>query len=105
MLHPLRIEIKSALVQEISGTSKAGKPYNMRKQAGWAFTYDAMGAPNPFPERIEFNLADKQEPFAVGNYTLSPASFFVGDFHGLSIGRLILEPLTVSAAQPAQRAA
>ena len=100
MLQPLRIEIKSPLVQEISGTSKAGKPYHMRKQAGWAYTYDQMGALNPFPERIEFSLADNQEPFPIGNYTLSPASFFVGDFHSLAIGRPILEPM-VAAAQRA----
>ena len=101
MLQHLRIEIKSNLVQEISGTSKAGKPYHMRKQAGWAYTYDSMGALNPFPERIEFSLADGQEPFQVGNYTLSPASFFVGDFHSLSIGRPILELI----AAPMQKAA
>ncbi len=101
MLQPLRIEIKSNLVQEISGTSKAGKPYHMRKQAGWAYTYDSMGALNPFPDRIEFSLDDGKEPFQVGNYTLSPASFFVGDFHTLSIGRPILEPIAV----PMQKAA
>lgn len=101
MLQPLRIEIKSSLIQEISGTSKAGKPYHMRKQAGWAYTYDQMGALNPFPERIEFNLSDDQVPFVVGNYTLSPASFFVGDFHSLSISRPILEPMVVVAQRAA----
>lgn len=98
---PLRIEVKSPLVQEISGTSKTGKPFHMRKQAAWASTYDAMGALNPYPERIEFSLNDNQEPFSVGNYTLSPASFFVGDFHMLSVGRLILEPLVVAQTQRA----
>lgn len=93
MLPPLRIEIKSSNIQEISGTSKAGKPYHMRKQAAWAYTYDPMGSLNPFPERIEFSLADGQEPHAVGNYTLSPAAFYVGDFHSLAIGRPVLEPL------------
>jgi hypothetical protein len=101
MLPPLRIEIKSNLIQEISGTSKAGKPYHMRKQAAWAYTYDQMGALNPFPERIEFTLADGQEPFQVGIYTLSPASFFVGDFHSLALGRPILESMAVSAQRAA----
>lgn len=100
MLQPLRIEIKSNLVQDISGTSKAGKPYHIRKQAAWAHTYDAQGALNPYPERMEFSLADGQEPFPVGNYTLSPASFYIGDFNLLSIGRPILEPMVA-----AQRAA
>lgn len=99
MLTALRIEVKSSLFQTISGTSKAGKPYSMRKQAAWAYTYDQMGAPNPFPERIEFNLADGQEPWPVGIYTLSPASFYVaGDFKELSIGRPILDPVAQQRA-------
>lgn len=100
-MQPLRIEVKSNLVQEISGTSKAGKPYHIRKQAAWAYTYDQMGALNPFPERIEFTLADGQQPFPAGNYTLSPASFYVGDFHSLSISRPILEPIQSAPAQKA----
>lgn len=105
MLPSLRIEVKSSLVQEISGISKAGKPYHMRKQAGWAYTYDAMGSINPFPERIEFNLADDQQPYAVGNYSLSPLSFYVGDFNQLSIGRAILEPVLVTAQAEQKKAA
>jgi len=101
MLPALRIEIKSNLIQEISGTSKAGKPYHIRKQAGWAYTYDQMGAPNPFPERMEFSLADGQDPFPVGNYTLSPASFYIGDFHSLAISRPILEPISPAQLQKA----
>ena len=45
----LKIEIKSPLITEISGTSKAGKPYHMRKQAAWAHTFDAQGNSNPYP--------------------------------------------------------
>lgn len=101
MLPPLRIEIKSNLIQEISGTSKAGKPYHIRKQAGWAYTYDPMGALNPFPERMEFTLADGQEPFQPGNYTLSPVSFYIGDFHSLAISRPVLEPIPAAQLQKA----
>jgi hypothetical protein len=93
MKHPLVIEVLSNLVQEINGTSKAGKPYSIRKQAAWAHTYDPMGAPNPHPERIEFSLADGQQPFPVGKYTIDPACFYVGDFHALNVGRILLEPL------------
>lgn len=90
------IEVKSPVVTEVSGTSKAGKPYHMRKQSAWAYTYDQQGKPQPFPERIEFNLNDGQEPFPVGRYMISPQSFFVGDFNSLSIGRLILDPAKVA---------
>lgn len=89
----LKIEVKSPLVTEISGTSKAGKPYFIRKQSAWAHTYDDKGNPNPYPERIELSLNDGQDPFPVGNYTLSDKSFFVGDFNSLTVGRLILDPV------------
>lgn len=89
----ITIEVKSPIVTDISGTSKAGKPYHIRKQAAYAFTYDQTGKVNDYPERIEFSLADGQEPFAPGRYTLHPSSFFVGDFHQLSIGRPVLHPL------------
>ena len=87
------IEIKSPAITEVSGTSKAGKPYHMRKQSAWAYTYDQQGKPQPYPERIEFNLSDEQLAFAAGRYTIAPQSFFVGDFNSLAIGRLILEPV------------
>lgn len=93
----IRIEIKSSKVQEINGTSKAGKPYHIVKQAAWAYTFDSFGELNPFPERIEINIADGQQPFPVGMYSIDPRSFFVGDFNSLSIGRLLLTP--VSPAQ------
>jgi hypothetical protein len=101
----IRIEVKSLKVDEVSGTSKAGKPYHIRKQTGWAHTYDASGTQNPYPEKIEFNLAENQAPFALGVYTIAPESFYVGDFNALSIGRLILtllpaqRPATALAAQ------
>lgn len=92
----LKIEIKSALITEISGTSKLGKPYHMRKQSAWAHTYDQQGNPNPYPERIELTLNDGQDPFPVGNYTLSDKCFFVGDFGKLEVGRLVLEPVAAA---------
>ena len=84
----LRIEIKSAVINEISGTSKAGKPYHMRKQSGWVYTYDQDGSPNPYPERIEISLADGQKEYAIGNYLLSDKCLYVGDFNSLAVGRL-----------------
>jgi hypothetical protein len=98
----IRIEIKSSTVQEINGVGKkSNKPYSMRKQVGWAYTMDNTGAPNPFPEKIEFTLADGQEPFQPGNYTIDPSSFFVGDFNSLAIGRLVLKPVAAAAASRA----
>jgi len=94
----IRIEVKSLVVSEVSGIAKSGKPYHIRKQTGWAHTYDASGTPNPYPEKIEFNLQENQPPFALGVYTIAPESFYVGDFNALAIGRLILTLLPVQRA-------
>lgn len=91
----LKIEVKSPLVQEVSGVSKAGKPYHIRKQVLWAHTHDSQGNVNPYPEKIETSLADGQDAFPIGNYTLSDRCFFVGDFNSLSIGRLELDRVGV----------
>ena len=97
----LKIEIKHAVATEISGVSKAGKPYSIRKQPAWAYTYDQHGRLQEYPERIEINLADGQEPYPVGFYQLAPSSFFVGDFHQLVVGRPVLDKLVVIPAQKA----
>lgn len=97
----LRIEIKSPLITEISGISKAGKPYNIKKQVGWAYTYDQLGAPNPYPERIDISMAEGQMPYSIGNYLLSDKCLFVGDFNSLSVGRPILEVMPVRSVAPA----
>ncbi len=86
------IEVKSPVIQEISGTAKSGKPYHIRKQVAWAYTYDQAGNQNPYPERIEMQIADNQEGFPAGRYTLAPQSFYVGDFNSLSIGKPVLTP-------------
>lgn len=97
----LRIEVKSSKVLEVNGVSRAGKPFHMVKQAAWAYTYDSFGEVNPFPERIEMNIADGAQPYPVGNYSLDPRSFFIGDFNSLSIGRLVLVPAVTAALRQA----
>jgi hypothetical protein len=90
----LRIEIKSPFINEITGVAaKSGKPYHIRKQSGWAYTFDQNGQPNPYPERIDISIADGQEAYPPGNYMLSDKCFFVGDFNALAVGRPILEPI------------
>ena len=90
----LRIEVKHPNYSEISGTSKAGKPYTIRKQPAYAYTYDKAGMPNPYPELIEINLDKDQPAFPIGFYTVDDSCFFVGDFRQLAVGRLILKPIS-----------
>jgi hypothetical protein len=94
----IRIEVKSANVHENSGTAKAtGKPYTIRKQTAWAHVVDQDGKQYDFPARIEIQLDSDQTPYAVGNYTIAPSSFFVGEFDKLAMRRLNLVAVRAAA--------
>jgi len=94
----IRIEVKSAVVAENSGVAKAsGKPYTIRKQTAWAHVVDQDGKPYDYPARTDIQLEHDQPAYPVGNYTIAPASFFIGDFDKLAMRRLVLQPLKAAA--------
>ena len=93
----IKIEVKTSPVQERSG-EKNGKAWSIRTQTGWAYMFDQEGKPLDYPIKIQMQLEKNQQPYAAGNYTISPLSFLVGDFDKLSIGRLTLIPATTRAA-------
>lgn len=96
----IRIQITATEVQTRSGTARAtGNPYTIRTQEAYAYTVDpANGKPRPFPERISLQLEDNQQPYNVGDYTLSPACVYVGDYGRLNLGRPVLVALKAQAA-------
>lgn len=81
----IKIEVRDAVATVRNITSKAGKELQFREQAAYAFTLDRNGAVRPYPESIRINLRDGQEPYAVGMYTLAPASVWVDRFGGLAL--------------------
>lgn len=89
----IKIRILTDKTQVLKGVGKtSGKPYELHIQTGYAFTVDDSGAVAEIPEKFEFILpSDDQgliaKPFARGDYTISPASFFVD-----RNGRLSLNP-------------
>lgn len=98
----IRIEVKSTEVRSISGTSKTGKPYNIRDQEAYAYTVGRDGQPRPYPERISLQLEDDQAPLEPGIYTLAPASLYVGDYGRLMLGRpQLVKAQPVAAAKAA----
>jgi len=100
----LRVLIKSTEVQTHSGIAKAtNKPFSMRFQRGYAYLVGPDGRVDEMPDKCDIQLGDKQEPYAPGDYQISPASFVVGSFKRLSLGRLQLVPL--GKPQSAQKAA
>lgn len=90
----LRVEIASEEVKTKSGIGRSGRPYQIREQQG----YLHRGEKYPFEMRVQ--IKDDQPPYAVGMYTLSDESFYVGDF-----GALRVRPLLVPVAADAKRTA
>lgn len=86
----IRIEIESTEVFSKSGTSKAGKPFSLREQKGYAFMLDEKGQPRRHPQEIRFILEGEQPPYPVGMYTLDLSSLYVGRFGNLEVGNLRL---------------
>lgn len=78
----MKIEIVSADVREISGTSsKTGKAYNMKKQDAYVHLDGQK-----YPVKFEFTLEDKATPYAPGWYSLDESSYFVDRFSNLQLG-------------------
>ena len=95
----IRIEVKSTAVETRNGTSaKTGNPWTIRTQEAYAYTFDSTGKQRPYPERISLQLEDNQLPYAVGNFDLSLASIYVGDFGRLMMGRPLLVPAAAAKA-------
>lgn len=93
----IKIDVSDTAVQTRTGTSaRTGKPYAIRSQTAWAHLFDRNGKPHPHPTRIEINLEDQQQPYAIGQYQLNPASLFADRFSSLAMGRTLLMPVAVS---------
>lgn len=81
----IRIEIKSTELTPRQVLSK-GKTFNFLEQTGWAHTYGPNGEPNPYPEKLRITLPRGQETaYPPGDYTLHPASFYVGQYGDLEL--------------------
>ncbi len=88
----IKIEIKTAAVEEFSGISKkSGKPFTMRNQTGYANVVDRTG--ELLRQAVKITLEDGQQPYAPGFYQLAPNSIYVDSFSRLIIGRVVLIPV------------
>lgn len=105
----ITIEIKSASTGEqlISPNASKGQTFSaFTKVSQTAFVHglvDQNGSPEPYPVRISVDLGTKERGFRaaypVGNYEVGEASFFVGKFDDLQLGRLTL--ISKAARAPA----
>ena len=95
----IKIRILTDKVQTLKGIGKtSGKPYELHIQTGYAFVVDPDGAIAEIPEKFEFILPSEDggliaKPLPRGDYSISPASFYVD-----RNGRLSLNPRFVPVA-------
>lgn len=89
----IKIRILKDTVQVLKGVGKdSGKPYELHIQTAYAYTVDESGEVTEIPEKFEFILhrdasGEIVPPLARGDYTISPAAFYVD-----RQGRLSLNP-------------
>jgi len=83
----LKVEIESAEVKKLQGTSKkSGNPYSFQTQEAWIWTIDSnTKQPNRHPQKIELMLDDNQVPYSVGFYELDLSSIYVSRQQRLSV--------------------
>jgi len=79
----MKVEIKSTVTQEKSGTSAKGRAYRISEQEAWV-TLDGEY------RRLRIGLEDGAQPYPVGAYTLAESSFRIDQYGGLEIGRVRL---------------
>jgi hypothetical protein len=83
----MKISIEDQEVNEKTGTSSKGNPYRIREQTAYAHIPG-----NRYPVKITVPLEDNQPAYFEGEYVVDDASFFVGRFDALTLGRLVLVP-------------
>lgn len=83
----LKIMVKETTVHTQKGVAKrTGKPYEMRSQTA----YVDLG--KAFPTEVKLTLGDDQQPFVLGDYTLTRECFTVNQYGELSLALRNMRP-------------
>lgn len=78
----LRVSVDSEFVDRKFG-DKNGKPWAISTQVVWVYFVDQTGVPDKFPSKIKLLLEKDAAPYRLGEYILSPSSFYRGDYDSL----------------------
>lgn len=83
----IRIEIRTTELRDREVTQRStGRIFRFKEQDAWAHTTNDKGEAQPYPEKIVVTLPRGREvPYEPGDYTLHPASFYVGKFASLEM--------------------
>ena len=96
MSNELKVEIQSTEVDEFSGTSKAGRPFHIRKQQAYLFRPGEQ-----YPDRFQVRLEDNQPPYTPGHYMVDMSSVRVSRYGELEFGVLKLTPASTAKVKAA----
>lgn len=96
----IKIEVTDKVTEKSGISSKTQRPYSIREQQAFAHVYEKDGTLARYPKEIKLSLRDDTPPFAPGDYTIAPASVFIGEF-----GRMELNPVLVPVKAPVRAAA
>lgn len=97
----IKVTVASTDLRNMAGVGKtSGKPYNIDFQTVYVHTLNKQGQPNPYPEKVELIVEKGSDgipaPYALGDYTLHPSSFYVD--RG---GNLAIAPRLIAIKKPA----
>lgn len=86
----LKVEIQDETV-----TTNVRGQWTFYEQTAWCTFKDATGKDLPHPERITIQHqrpenGQEVQPYKVGHYIISPASFYKNRFNQIELGRLVL---------------
>jgi len=77
----IRIQVASEATTPTRYTNKrTGMPD--KEQTAWAFLTERDGNPSPHPTKITLVV---EQPYPVGDYTLHPSAFYVGEWGKLQV--------------------
>jgi len=95
-----KIEIISKVVRTKQVTAKVGgKQYTFHEQEAFAFIPDADGVVGKYPTPLKLSHDEPKEAYGPGFYMVAPSSFYVDGYGTLTLGRVKLVPIPVSAAK------
>ena len=80
----MKIEIVNQEFEQISGTDRNGRPFNMRKQQAYASLEGQK-----YPTAIMITLGENQQPWPVGMYEVGGGSFYVDRYGQLALAKTL----------------
>mgnify|MGYP002777336936 CR=1 FL=1 len=88
------VKVESTAIASKSGTRKSGEDWKMNFQQVSICGAFIDGFPSRHPRETTIQLDEKNpQPYPVGDYVISPESYYFGDFGRFNLGKIKLQPI------------